>query len=177
MKKRVWIWEWLVPCFSATAGLAFPQTLSGPDSSAGKEEEQHLLRIWLRTSSCCQRLLHGLLMYDTPSWGLCHPQFILWQKARRMVHFQMLENLLMCIHFNIIRPCTSATTFPDGEVCWGLKKMPVFLAALLTMLVVFPEHQELCSKVCLLVFEVHWLLSYDLILFLCFPSKGQWNFF
>lgn len=53
--------------------------------------------------------------------------------------------------------------------------MPIFLAALLTMLVVFPEHQELCFKVCLLVFEVHWLLSYDLIFFLCFPSKGQWN--
>lgn len=68
--------------------------------------------------------------------------------------FKYWEILLMCIHFNIIRPRTAATSFPNGEVCWHLKRMPVLLGTLVTMLIVSPEHQELCFKVCLLVFEV-----------------------
>lgn len=69
-------------CFSASAGLAFTQTLSGSNSSAGKKEELHLLRILLKIFSCFQRVLHGLLMHDRPSQPPCHLlKFISQQKA------------------------------------------------------------------------------------------------
>lgn len=65
VEKRLWSWGLLVPCFSPTAGLAFTQTLLESNSSAAKEEEQHLLRILLKTFSSFQRHNVSLLSFQS----------------------------------------------------------------------------------------------------------------